>query len=78
MFSSSDRTVTLVPAGQYFAGRHCTCCDENQRQPPSTFGVLVTDRAFSAAARSSTGREKSTITGMPTPTVHPPLGVTVV
>src|SRR4051812_43926295 len=36
--STADRradTSTLVSAGQYTRGRHCTCLEESQRQSPS-------------------------------------------
>src|SRR5688572_28798855 len=54
---SADVTVTLVPVFQYCFGRHWTCDEENQRQPPSVDGVAVTVSPLSAAARSFTGLE---------------------
>src|SRR5689334_7180459 len=64
---SDALTVTFVPVFQYSFGRHCTWDDENQRQPPSVAGVVVTDRPLSAASRFFTDFEKSTMIGMPTP-----------
>ena len=45
-----------------------------QRHAPVTSGFEVTDSAFSTASRSVTDRSKCTITGIPTPTVHPSPG----
>ena len=66
-FDIAATTLTLVPDGQYSFGRQCTSVEENQRQAPSTDGVLVTVSADSAAFLFFTGCEKTTITGMPTP-----------
>ena len=64
-------TVTLVPGGQYSLGRQCTSRSSNQYQAPSTFGVVVTERVFSAAARSFTSSSNHTTMGWPTPKVPP-------
>src|SRR4051812_15596682 len=43
-------TLTLVPLGQYFSGRHCTSLELSQRQAPLTLGVDDTVSALSAAS----------------------------
>jgi hypothetical protein len=70
-------TLTVVPLGQYDAGRHWTSVALIHRHAPLTAGLDVTVRAFSAASWYVTGDAKVTTTGIPTPTVQSSPGTSV-
>src|SRR5580704_13224297 len=70
-------TVTLVPEGQYVAGRKCTTLAVSQCHPPITAGVDSTWICSSSDARAATGMLVLNFRSMvsPTPTTSPLRGV---
>src|SRR3954468_817444 len=72
-----ELTVTDECAFQYVGGRQCSSCELIQCQAPTTDGVDETANRCCTIARcfSSTGRDKCTITGEPTPTRSPSPGL---
>ena len=73
-------TVMDECAGQYVLGVNCILLSAGHENVPAGAVVIFGDEnsmVRSARPRSATGRMNVTVTGIPTPTAGPPLGVIV-
>ncbi|BBZ23822.1 hypothetical protein MHIB_22400 [Mycolicibacter hiberniae] len=78
VLKSTDRlptdSATVLCAGQYRSGIHCTSVSSTQSKLPVIGGLERTAMLRSAALRSLTGAENVTTTGCATPTTAPDAG----